>query len=336
MPAGLLGSNGYDNGTPLTAHTTGIFNSTGATTLVAFISTHPNWNGQPVSISSVTDNLNNSWQVLGGPTSWTTTSGNPLLSAMYYVNAPVTSGQHALTVTLTNAAPMVMHVFVVSSSDISNPPIATAITDPGPNGASSDVVSQAINVPAGSLVLGWAKNQSTVDTATALDGFTLDPQSTGFLWAESQPVFSSGSYTAHFQFFPTVGWQTTVVAIPPVRAVATVNWGNPADITYGTPLGGTQLNATADVDGAFSYSPPIGTVLNAGTGRTLSVTFTPSDTSFSPVTKTVTINVGRASASVTPANATKVYGTADPALTGELDGFLNSDNVTAAYTRIAG
>ncbi len=41
-------------------------------------------------------------------------------------------------------------------------------------------------------------------------------------------------------------------------------------------------------------------------------------------------------ASVTPAAATKVYGAADPALTGTLSGFLPSDNVTAAYTRTAG
>ena len=38
----------------------------------------------------------------------------------------------------------------------------------------------------------------------------------------------------------------------------------------GTALDGSQLNATANVPGTFSYSPAPGTLLNAGT-RSLSV-----------------------------------------------------------------
>ena len=41
-------------------------------------------------------------------------------------------------------------------------------------------------------------------------------------------------------------------------------------------------------------------------------------------------------ASVTPNPATKVYGSADPAFTGTLSGFLVADGVTATYSRIAG
>lgn len=44
------------------------------------------------------------------------------------------------------------------------------------------------------------------------------------------------------------------------------------DITYGTALDSTQLNATASfkggpVAGTFSYTPGAGTVLNAGSGQ---------------------------------------------------------------------
>ena len=38
-----------------------------------------------------------------------------------------------------------------------------------------------------------------------------------------------------------------------------------------------ELDARANVPGTFAYSPPLGTVLGAGT-QTLSVTFTPTDT----------------------------------------------------------
>src|SRR5256885_16949588 len=41
-------------------------------------------------------------------------------------------------------------------------------------------------------------------------------------------------------------------------------------------------------------------------------------------------------ASVTPNAAGKIYGNADPALTGTLGGFLAADNVTATYSRAAG
>ena len=75
-----------------------------------------------------------------------------------------------------------------------------------------------------------------------------------------------------------------------------ITWSNPADISGGTPLSATQLNATAAiagtaVPGTFAYTPAAGTVLANGT-HNLSVIFTPTDpTAFNTVSKTVTINV---------------------------------------------
>ena len=55
------------------------------------------------------------------------------------------------------------------------------------------------------------------------------------------------------------------------KATPTITWANPAAISYGTALSGTQLNATASVPGTFVYTPASGAVLNAGTGQTLHV-----------------------------------------------------------------
>jgi YVTN family beta-propeller protein len=66
--------------------------------------------------------------------------------------------------------------------------------------------------------------------------------------------------------------QTVTVA----AAAARLSWAAPAPVTYGTALTGTQLDAAASVPGAFSYSPPAGTVLKAGT-QTLTATFTLAD-----------------------------------------------------------
>jgi Domain of unknown function DUF11/Bacterial Ig-like domain/Bacterial Ig domain/Bacterial Ig-like domain (group 2) len=65
---------------------------------------------------------------------------------------------------------------------------------------------------------------------------------------------------------------------PPIqRRTPVVTWATPAAIAHGAPLTAAQLDATANVPGTFTYSPPVSTVLAAGS-QTLSVLFTPSDT----------------------------------------------------------
>src|SRR5579864_6443548 len=64
---------------------------------------------------------------------------------------------------------------------------------------------------------------------------------------------------------------------PTPKITPTITWASPASITNPTPLSATQLDATASVAGSFVYSPPVGTVLAAGT-QTLSLTFTPTNT----------------------------------------------------------
>ena len=74
-----------------------------------------------------------------------------------------------------------------------------------------------------------------------------------------------------------------------------INWNNPADITYGTALTSKQMNASESIPGIFIYTPPQSTILNAGTGIPLSVTFIPDDTTnYTEATKTVKINVLKA------------------------------------------
>jgi hexosaminidase len=111
-----------------------------------------------------------------------------------------------------------------------------------------------------------------------------------------------------------------------------VTWTNPPPITYGTALGSNQLNATADVPGAFAYSPPGGTVLNSGS-NTLSVIFTPSDNiDYSSATNTVGLTVSNAPLTVTAASFTRPYGAANPVFTGTFTGLTNNDNITATYS----
>ena len=92
--------------------------------------------------------------------------------------------------------------------------------------------------------------------------------------------------------------------------VPTITWPAPAAIGYGTPLGTTQLNATANVPGSFVYTPAAGAVLQTGS-QTLSVTFTPSGvTNPTPITSTVSLLVNQATPTITWSAPTPVtYGT---------------------------
>ena len=85
-----------------------------------------------------------------------------------------------------------------------------------------------------------------------------------------------------------------------VTATPTITWTGPASITYGTALGSAQLDATASVAGTFVYTPAAGTVLHAGSNQTLSVVFTPTDTTdYTHATATTTISVSQATPTIT-------------------------------------
>lgn len=76
--------------------------------------------------------------------------------------------------------------------------------------------------------------------------------------------------------------------------VPAISWSTPASITYGTPLGSAQLNATVSAPGTLTYSPSSGTVLPAGV-QTLSVTFTPQDPeTYASATASVQLTVAQA------------------------------------------
>ena len=77
---------------------------------------------------------------------------------------------------------------------------------------------------------------------------------------------------------------------PTVKLKAKLTWANPSSIKQGVSLSGSQLNAVTDVPSVCVYSPALGTVLPAGI-YTLSVTCTPIDSNYEPITGTVTLNV---------------------------------------------
>ena len=120
-------------------------------------------------------------------------------------------------------------------------------------------------------------------------------------------VLSVGSHNVQASFtaatISTVSYLGSTSGTLPLavtKATPIITWANPGDITYGTALSGTQLNATASVPGTFIYTPQAGAVLNAGPGQNLHVEFAPSDTTnYKNASADVTINVLKATPTVT-------------------------------------
>ena len=76
-----------------------------------------------------------------------------------------------------------------------------------------------------------------------------------------------------------------------LKATPVILWAAPAPIPSGSALGPSQLNASANVSGVFTYNPASGAVLAAG-NQTLSTTFTPTDSvDYSAATAQVPIPV---------------------------------------------
>ena len=168
---------------------------------------------------------------------------------------------------------------------------------------------------------------------------SFEPQSAGPL--TSTAVLTDNALNASPSVAQSIALQGTGMG------ATTVVWSNPAPITYGTPLGAAQLNASATPvsTGTYVYTPPANTVLNAGV-QTLSVTFTPSSSSYASSVGSVTLQVNQASQTITftqAAPATAAYNSsftvAASASSGLPVAFTASgscSNVGATYTITSG
>ena len=162
------------------------------------------------------------------------------------------------------------------------------------------------------ITAGTALGSTQLDATASVPGsFTYSPIAGTVLPVGPGQILSVTFTPTDTVDYTTASATTTINVLNPVLTTPTITWANPADITYGTPLSATQLDAAASVPGSFAYTPAAGTVLNAGQGKILSVTFTPTDTTdYNSVTTTTTINVQQATPTITWANPPAItYGT---------------------------
>jgi streptogramin lyase len=108
-------------------------------------------------------------------------------------------------------------------------------------------------------------------------------------------VLDVGSQTLSVTFTPTdtvdYSIKTVTQTLTVNQAVPVITWAAPTEITSGTALSSAQLDATANTEGAFVYTPAAGTVPTTGS-QTLSVVFSPTDTTrYTSATATQTLLV---------------------------------------------
>ena len=194
------------------------------------------------------------------------------------------------------------------------------------NSASKTVT---IDVVRATPAITWA-NPATIVYGTALSGTQLNassPVSGTFAYAQpAGTVLSAGSSTLSVTFTPAdpVHYETVTATatIIVTKATPVITWPSIANVTYPTALSATQLNATANVDGAMTYSQADGAVLNTG-GHTITATFAPSDaTNYNNASASRSLVVEKGHATVTwsnpaninyptPLSATQLNATAD-------------------------
>src|SRR6202000_2021789 len=162
------------------------------------------------------------------------------------------------------------------------------------------VVTQAAPVitwnPPASITFGTALSATQQNATASVAGTLVYTPAAGTIPAAGNDTLSVTFTPTDTTSYSTV---TKTVQINVTQAAPVITWNPPSSIVFGTALSATQLNATASVPGTLIYTPAAGTIPAAG-NDTLSVTFTPTDTtSYSTVTKTVPITVTQASSTVT-------------------------------------
>jgi hypothetical protein len=190
------------------------------------------------------------------------------------------------------------------------------------------------------ITWGTALGSAQLDATASYSGTTV-PGTFAYTPAAGTVFSAPGVQSLSVTFTPsdptTYASVTKTVKIKVGKVTPTITWGTsgtlPA-ITYGTKLSATQLNATASVPGTFTYHPAAGTVPVAGT-QTLSVTFTPTDTTdYATATATVTIAVSQVTPTVfsLKSSATSITAGSPVTFTAKLSGTGSGVKPTGTVT----
>jgi subtilase family serine protease len=244
------------------------------------------------------------------PSSVTLTSGGAATATLTIAAPAATAaGKYNEQVTGTDSTGNYIHNLSIQALVTIPLTITTAATLP--SGVFGTAYTQRLAASGGS---GWGYTWSlTPADQSNLAAVGLKLSNSGVL-SGATPIVGNAAFTAtvtdSFKNTTSVLFKVTIN-----KATPTITWATPTAITYGMALSTIQLNATASavlagkstpVPGTFAYTPALGAVLGAGS-QTLSVTFTPTDTTdYSSATVAVQLTVNKATPKITWATPTPI------------------------------
>src|SRR5205814_7116114 len=137
------------------------------------------------------------------------------------------------------------------------------------------------------IVYGTALSAAQLNATASVPGtLTYSPASGAFLNAGPGQTLTANFTPTDYANYSTA---TKTVTINVIKATPTLTWSNPADITYGTTLTVTQLNATASTNGTVRKSPRPNSSHLASSYAALTLNITPTDAAnFNAASKSVT------------------------------------------------
>jgi hypothetical protein len=248
-------------------------------------------------------------------------TGSLISSTSAETNSPV--GNYPITVS-GQTAPNYTINYVASTLSITPAPLLVKADNKGRAYGQTNPVFTAsiiglVNGEATNVLEGALGFTTAAETNSPIGAYSIIPS--GLTCTNYSITFSNGTLTV-------TPFALTVTADNKSRAYGSVN------PTLTGTLTGVQNgdNITANYSTIANASSPIGTynivpVLN-DPGNKL--------TNYSVSINDGTLSVTAAALSVAADNQSRVYGSANPALTGTLTGVENSDGITANYTTIAG
>jgi hypothetical protein len=288
-------------------------------------------NGAAIALSGAAMSLSASSGVLNGTTTQSTNTNGQAIFGNLSIGTVQTNDTITASIALTAAgSPSPTSVSITSASfDITS--LTPTITFTVPNHTYGDAAfpvaatSNSTGTITYSVVSGPATVSGNIVTLTGVGSVTLEASQA-----------ASGGYTAATQ-------QATFNV---AKATPTITWMPASRITFGTSLS-SLLNATASnnsnsVPGTFGYtaqtaggsavSVGAATVLQPGS-YTLATSFTPAvSANYNSASASVHVLVEQAALTVIANNASKVYGTLNPAFTGTITGAANNDSFTETFS----
>ncbi len=219
---------------------------------------------------------------------------------------------------------------VLSNYDITNTPNSLTITKKAASVtpiANSKVYGAIDPALAGNLV-GFL----TADNVTAIYSRTAGETVLGGPYTISAVLSPAGVLANYTITYNTAAFTITTKTASVVVDAQTKEYGASDPTLTGT------LSGFMPADNVIATYSRIAGETVLGGPYTISAVLTPTEVlSNYDITNTpASLTITKKAASVTPIANSKVYGAIDPALAGNLVGFLTADNVTAAYSRAAG